>query len=452
MSVFPFFVELEGKHCLVVGGGGVARRKAEALLEFGARVSVVAPEITEALGENPAITPIRRPFREEDLGQDVDFVIAASDDPAVNAWAASLCQARRLPVNRADEDGSQGFTFPALVKRGDLVVGISTGGASPTAAGYFRRWIEAALPESTGEILAYLRTARERVKARFPQGKERTGRIRSLAAQSLRKGAPLTPAEEKENPGAPGWVYLVGAGCGSADLITVRGLRLIQTCDALVYDELIDKALLDAAPAWAERIPMGKRAGEISARQEDITEKLICLARSGKTVVRLKGGDPYLFGRGGEELLALRAAGIPCQEVPGIPSAIGIPAEFGIPVTYRNVSRSLHIITAHTADTQGLPPNMDQYAQLEGTLVFLMGLGKLPAIARSLIENGKSPDTPAAVLSGGNAPLRQCIRGTLETLPALAKDARAPAVILVGEVTDLGNEFAEYSLVFPGAL
>lgn len=441
MSAFPFFVELEGKRCLVVGGGKVARRKAEALLSFGAQVTLVAPEIQEVLCRNPGFDLWQRPFREADL-EGFDFVIAASDDFTVNERVAMLCHARKIPVNRADEDGSQGFLFPALVKRGDLTIGISTSGASPTAAGVFRRWIEAGLPQRTEEILTYLRKARERVKAHLPQGEERTGLIRSIAAESLRKGTPLIPEEEAglENPGR---VYLVGAGCGSADLITVRGLRLIGVCDALVYDALIDKALLEAAPAQAEKIPMGKRAGEESARQEEIIEKMIALARTGKTVVRLKGGDPYLFGRGGEELLALKAAGIPCEEVPGIPSAIGIPAEFDIPVTHRKVSRSLHIITGHTADTQGLPPNMEEFARLEGTLVFLMGLSHLEDIASSLMQYGKSPDTPAAVLSGGNAPVRQCIRGTLETIPQLAKNAQAPAIILVGDVADLGREKCE---------
>ena len=433
MSAFPFFVELEGKSCLVVGGGKVAQRKVQVLLSFGPEVTVVAPEIQREIKENTAVTILERPFRETDIQDGYDFVIAASDDSRVNAWVAELCRERNVPVNRADEDGSEGFLFPALVKRGDLTVGISTGGASPTAAAYFRRLIEATLPEKTGEMLDYLRKIREKILASTPKGEKRTEEIRAVAKKCLQKGAPLTEEEED----GTGRVYLVGAGCGSADLITVRGLRLIQTCDAIVYDELIDKALLDAAPASAEKIPMGKRAGGKSARQEDIIKTLIDLALSGKMVVRLKGGDPYLFGRGGEERLALEAAGIDCQQVPGIPSAIGIPAEYGIPVTHRNVSRSLHIITAHTADTGGLPPDMEKYAQLEGTLVFLMGLGKLSLIAESLMKNGKSPATPAAVLSGGNAPNPVCIRGTLETIAQLAKDAQPPAIILVGEVAAL---------------
>ena len=440
MSAFPLFVEIEGRSCLVVGGGKVARRKAEALAEFGARVTVVAPEISRELCANPKVTVLARPFRERDLEADYFLVVAASDDPSVNARVTALCQARRIPVNRADENGSGGFLFPALVKKGDLTLGICTGGASPKAASHFRRLMEAALPEKTEQMLSYLRTARAEIKKGHHPGQLRRALLEAVAEQTLQKGAPLTDDErsrlcQKIQAGeAPlGRVHLVGAGCGSADLITLRGLRLLQTCDAIVYDELIDKTLLDFAPARAERIPMGKRAGRASAQQEEINAELIRLAKMGKTVVRLKGGDPYLFGRGGEELLALQAAGIPCDEVPGIPSAIGIPAEYGIPVTHRNVSRSLHIITAHTS-TDALPPDMEKYAQLEGTLVFLMGLGKLEAIAQSLMANGKSPSTPAAVLSGGNAPNPMCIRGTLQTIAQLAKDAKAPAIILVGDV------------------
>ena len=439
MSVFPMFVELDGRRCLVVGGGPVACRRARVLTDCGAVVTVIAPEIDGTIKDHPGVSVLERPFREEDLEENWTMVIAATNESRLNARVSALCREKGIPVNRADEEGMGGFIFPALVKRGDLTVGISTGGASPAAAGWFRRLIEAVLPEKTEQILSGLRQARETIKDRLPRQKRREALL-AAARQSLEKGDALTDWEQQrlceaveKGEAVTGRVHLVGAGCGSADLITVRGLRLIQTCDAIVYDELIDKALLEAAPPQAERISMGKRAGKESARQEDIIRKMISLARMGKTVVRLKGGDPYLFGRGGEELLALQAAGIPWDEVPGIPSAIGIPAEFGIPVTHRNVSRSLHIITAHTADVNGLPPDMAKYAQLEGTLVFLMGLGKLEAIAGSLMENGADPATPVAVLSGGNAK-KQCIRGSLETIARLAKDAQAPAIILVGQV------------------
>lgn len=242
-------------------------------------------------------------------------------------------------------------------------------------------------------------------------------------------------SEEKK-----GVVYLVGAGCGAADLITVRGLKLIQGCDALVYDDLIDEKLLEEAPQSAQRIYMGKRSGHHSAPQEEICAELIRLANQGRNVVRLKGGDPYLFGRGGEEMLALKAAGIECHEVPGVPSAIGIPAEAGIPVTHRGASRSLHIITGHTSDTpDGLPGDFDHLARIDGTLVFLMGLAQLERIAQRLMAAGKPGDTPAAVLSGGNSKNPARVRATLADIAEKVRDAqvKAPAIIMVGSVAQM---------------
>lgn len=441
MSAFPLFIDIAGKTGLIVGGGKVALRKAEKLLEFGCQLCVVAPEVLPEFQNRPEIAVALRPFTPEDLDCNPVLVIAATGDREVNRLVGQLAKERGIPVNVADSEEECSFYFPSCIQRGSLKVGLTTGGDCPSASGYYRQQIENLLPDTLPELLDYLKDKRDELKSALPKGQERTDTIRSVSEAALKKGAPLTEAEEAaaREGRTLGSVYLVGAGCGSADLITVRGLRLIQSCDVLVYDELIDKALLDAAPKHAERVSMGKRAGKHSAKQEEIIAELIRQAKLGRKVVRLKGGDPYLFGRGGEELFALQDAGIPCEEVPGIPSAIGIPAQYGIPVTHRRVSRSLHIVTAHTADTaDGLPKDMHLYAQMEGTLVFLMGLGKLAAIAESLIANGKSPDTPAAVLSGGNAPHPVCIRGTLATLPELAAKAEAPAIIVVGDVTALG--------------
>lgn len=234
-----------------------------------------------------------------------------------------------------------------------------------------------------------------------------------------------------------GCVYLVGAGCGSADLITLRGLRLLQSCDAVVYDALIDPELLKAA-SRAELYPAGKRGGRQSMPQEEINEMLVRLASEGKRVVRLKGGDPYVFGRGGEEVLALRAADIPFEEVPGISSSVAIPAEAGIPVTHRELSRSFHVITGHTT-VAGMPEDIGALAALRGTLVFLMGLGALEQIADGLMAAGKPGSTPAAVVSGGNAPRHFAVRGTLETIASKTREAgvQPPAVIVVGETAAL---------------
>ena len=232
-----------------------------------------------------------------------------------------------------------------------------------------------------------------------------------------------------------GHVYLVGAGCGPMDLITLRGLRLLQSCDVVVYDDLIDPELLSAIPPQAEQLYVGKRRGRHSAHQEEISRLLVKKARAGKQVVRLKGGDPFVFGRGGEECLALQEAGVPFEVVPGISSAIAIPALAGIPVTHRGVSQGVHIVTAHTADTgDGLPANLSQLAQLGGTLVFLMGLHQLPELAERLIVGGLPENTPAAVVSGGNAPHPVTVRAPLSRLAQAAQAAGVcpPVVIIVG--------------------
>ena len=239
-----------------------------------------------------------------------------------------------------------------------------------------------------------------------------------------------------------GRVYLVGAGCGKAELITVRGLELLRRCGVAVYDDLIDRALLREIPSGAEAVYMGKRQGKRSASQEEICARLIQYAREGKMVVRLKGGDPFLFGRGGEEMAALRAAGVPCEEVPGVTSALAIPAMAGIPVTHRGMSRSVHIVTAHTMD--GLPEFLDRLAPLPGTLVFLMGLSQIEGITRRLLAAGKPGGTPAAVLSGGNSPHPAEVRGTLADIAGKARAANVqpPAVIVVGAVAGLDLAFS----------
>lgn len=433
------FVSLAGKRVIILGGGAVALRKLRKLLPYGPAPVVIAPEILPEIQAMAGVTLRRRPFRAWDLAGKPALVIAASNDHAVNARAAALCQKRGIPVNVADDPTLCTFLFPALVQQGEFSAGISTGGASPTAAVYYKELLQAQLPSNIDEILAFLDAQRQKLKQTIPDQSRRAGILRAMFDRCVRKGDVLSSRELEallqEKP--LGTVSLVGAGCGKADLITLRGLRLLQRCQAVVYDDLIDPALLEAAPETARRIYMGKRSGAHSAPQAEINEQLIALARSGLDVVRLKGGDPYLFGRGGEEMLALQEAGIPCREVPGIPSAIGIPAEMGIPVTHRGASQALHIITAHTADTpDGLPRDFDALAKLSGTLVFLMGLGQLPRIADRLMAAGRDGSTPAAVLSGGNSPNPVTVRAPLCNLARAAQAAKAaaPAIILVGPV------------------
>lgn len=444
MTYFPLFIELEGARCLVVGGGPVALRKAKTLLDYGAQVTAVAPQIQPALAALAGVTVCARPFTEADLAG-ARLVLAATNDRALNARIGRLCREKHIPVNVADSRADSTFLFPSVVRRGPLSVGVTTGGASPTAAQYARRAVEAALPDELGDILTYLADCRARVQREL-QGESEAARAQKFAAlfdACMAKGRALTGEEEQallHGAPPPGKVYLVGAGCGGADWITLRGARVLQRCGVVVYDALTAPALLALAPAQAQRIPVGKRAGQPSARQEEINALLVRLARQGKTVVRLKGGDPFVFGRGGEEIEALRAAGVPFEEVPGISSAIAIPAQAGIPVTHRRVSRSFTVVTGRTADGPGqLPEDLDTLAALHGTVIFLMGLAALPRLAQRLLDAGKPPDIPAAVVSGGSAPCPACVRGTLADIAekAAAAGVEPPAVIVIGDVAAL---------------
>ena len=438
MVHFPLFVDLHHQPVLVVGGGQVALRKVKKLLPYGPWITVTAPEICPELMDIPGVAFRPRRFRLGDLRPRPALVLTATDDPAQNRRIAALCRRRHIPVNVADD--------PALVRQGNFSAGISTGGASPTAAAFYKNELQSLLSDNLEGILTWLEDQRPLVKERVPAD-HRAAVFHRLFELSIEKGRPLTHKEVEacldESKFSTGRVDLVGAGCGKADLITLRGLRLLQRCQAVVYDDLIDPDLLESVPESAQRIYVGKRAGKHAMAQEKINQLLIDLANQGLRVVRLKGGDPYLFGRGGEEMLALKAAGIDCGEVPGIPSALGIPAEAGIPVTHRGVSRRVHIVTAHTSDTpDGLPEDMDTLAQLSGTLVFLMGLGQLPKIVARLLAAGKSGDTPAAVLSGGNAPHPARVRAKLADLVEAVQAAgvEAPAIILVGEAAALDVE------------
>lgn len=423
MNYFPFFMDIKDKKALVVGGGKVAQRKVEKLLPFEPAITVLSPHISEAIREIPGVTLIEDEFRSEYL-EGCFFVIAATNDRATNRKISDICKERNIPVNSVDDKDACTFIFPAYVIEGNLTVGISTGGASPTASVYIKEKIANAIPEGFSEAVDILEKVRTEIKPCFPEDEIRAEFLRDLLDEILRKGK----------------VYIVGAGCGDYDLITLRGLKALRACDVVVYDDLIDERLLDEIPRNAETIYVGKRKGKHSQSQEEINEILVNLALEGKIVVRLKGGDPFVFGRGGEEIIALKENGIAFEEIPGISSAIAIPAAEGIPVTHRGMSRDVHIITAHTAEDKGsLPGWYDELAAMPGTLVFLMGLTKLEQIASRLISAGKSPDTPAAVISGGNSKKKMSVRASLQNIAQAVKDAKlqSPAVIVIGEVAAL---------------
>ncbi|MGN0987393.1 MAG: siroheme synthase CysG [Otoolea sp.] len=440
MSFFPFFKEIKGAAGLIVGGGKVALRKVEKLLPYGPKLTVVAPELLpEFFGLD--VVRMERPFRDSDLSPEPEFVIAACDDARENRRISLLCRENKIPVNVVDCPEDCTFFFPSLVKRGKLSVGISTSGASPSAAVWLREEIEKLLPGEMEELLDRLAKQRVAVKEEIKNEAERGRRLKELFFLELENcGREDHTAEAVNLPEKPaaGTVSLVGAGCGTKEWITLEGLSLLRSCDAVVYDDLIDPALLEEVPKSAEQIYVGKRSHKPSADQEEIKELLVRLAREKKRVVRLKGGDPFVFGRGGEEIQYLNQHQILWRTVPGISSALAIPEEAGIPVTHRGVSRSIHIMTAHTRE-DALRKDLEQFANLEGTLVILMGLESLETIVAVLMEQGRDKNTPAAVLSGGNSDNRCKVTGTLETIVERArkKNVTTPAIIVIGNVVAL---------------
>lgn len=479
MGYFPFFMDIGEKNGLIAGGGRIAFHKLQKLLPYGAKLRVVAPGISEELEQfalKNDIGVIKREFQPGDLAG-MCFVIAASDDREVNAEIGRLCREKGILVNVVDEKEACSFIFPSLVKAGKLSIGISTEGASPEVAASLRSQIDALIPADMEEILDYLNGLRPLAKEYIRDSVRRAAFLKDMARICmdrnvvfdehatmrqmehyiedneqccLTKSAEVTAMERyaedngQERTKAMEGVLLVGAGCGSYDLITVKGLRAIRRARVLVYDDLIDQRLLEHASESCERIYVGKRSGKHSMRQEQINTLLMQKAQEGGLVVRLKGGDPFVFGRGMEELAALREAGIQASYIPGITSCIAVPAFAGIPVTHREVSRSFHVITGHTAagnQDRNLAEDIDfaLLARLEGTLVFLMGYSHLPQIAEALMQAGKEVSTPVAVIHSSFDSDVEIVRGTLSDIVAKAAEARiqTPAVIVVGNVVNI---------------
>lgn len=455
MAYFPFFVDIGGKNGLIAGGGRIALHKLQKLLPYGAKLQIVAPEVSEAMEQTALendICVIKRAFEPSDLNE-MFFVIAASDDAKVNAEIGRLCRERGILVNVVDDKEACSFLFPSLVKEGNLSIGISTEGTSPEVAAELRSRVVSMIPADMDTILAYLGSLRPLAKAHVKDTGRRAAFLKDTARVCMDTNAVFDEWETMrrleayahgEEAGHIEGVLLVGAGCGSFDLITVRGLRAIRQARVLVYDDLIDQRLLAYASERCERIYVGKRSGRHSMAQEQIQKLLIQKAREGGLVVRLKGGDPFVFGRGMEEMMTLRSEGIPAAYVPGVTSCVAIPAFAGIPVTHREISRSFHVITGHLAGKAAdLCSKLDfaSLARLEGTLVFLMGFGQLRQIADGLIHAGKKAATPAAVVHGTFDASVAVVRGTLADIAEKAAEAamQAPAVIIVGRVAALGG-------------
>jgi len=453
MDFLPLFHKLQDRPVLVVGGGEVALRKARLLADAGARLRVVAPQVRDELRElaGPAGTFLRG-YQPEDL-QGVVLVIAATDDEPLNARISAEAQALGIPVNVVDAPALCSVIFPAIVDRSPLIVAVTSGGDAPVLARLIRARIETWIPATYGQLAGLAKKFRQRVKQLFPDVQQRRvfwedvfqGQIaESVFAGKLGEGERLL--EEKIAGAAPlalGEVYLVGAGPGDPDLLTFRALRLMQQADVVLYDRLVAPAILELCRRDAERIYVGKRRSEHAVPQEQINQLLVDLARQGKRVLRLKGGDPFIFGRGGEEIEQLAAEGIPFQVVPGITAASGCAAYAGIPLTHRDHAQSVRFVTGHLKDGSSDLPWGDLVAPGQ-TLVFYMGLVGLPSICRELIAHGRGADTPAALVQQGTTQNQRVFTGTLANLPQLVAEheVHAPTLVIVGEVVTLRDKLA----------
>jgi uroporphyrin-III C-methyltransferase/precorrin-2 dehydrogenase/sirohydrochlorin ferrochelatase len=460
MRYFPLFVDLRDRLVVVVGGGPVAERKLELLAASGARLRLVAPALTARLmaaRDAGRLEHRARHFEPADL-DGARFVIAATADTEVNRAVASAAEARGILVNVVDDLGLSAAILPAIVDRSPVVVAISTQGTSPALARRLRAQVESVVDGSLGRIASFAAAWRERIKGaigdlaerrRFydwlvdgPAGElVRHGRLPAaarLVAEALarRGGGPAATAGRRS-----GSVTLVGAGPGDPGLLTLAGLRALQSADVILHDRLVSKEVLALARREAELVEVGKSGGGHNVAQARIHELLSEHARAGRRVVRLKGGDPMIFGRGGEELEHLQAAGIPFDVVPGVTAALACAAYAGIPLTHREHSGSVRFVTAHCRESVDATDWRALAAGRE-TLAVYMGLATLPLLCRELTRHGRSPTTPVAFVENGSRPEQRVMVGTLADIEALvARHAlQSPALLIVGEVAALAMQ------------
>ena len=443
MDLLPLYFDLRQRRCLVVGGGEIAYRKVDLLLRAQANINLVAPKIIDKLRQRLSADQhqlIEREVQLVDFDQ-VDLVISATDIKAVNAWVSAEAKARHIPVNVVDDLELTDVVFPAIVDRSPIVAAVSTGGASPVLTRKIRTLLETLIPESWSSLAAFLGSERPELKQRYPDPD-----IRRRVTEKFLDSPGASHAEQREFEAAKryldaetatrtGEVYVVGAGPGDPDLLTLKALQLMQKADIVLYDNLVSPAILDRARRDAEKTYVGKQGGGEFTPQESINDKLVRLAQAGHRICRLKGGDPFVFGRGGEEIESLIDAKIPFQVVPGISAANGCAAYAGIPLTHRDYSQSVRFVTGHPKDGK-VELNWQEFAHKNQTIVFYMGLGGLQSICDRLIENGRGAATPIAVIAKGTLPEQVVVTGTLETITEQVSSMgiSRPTLIIVGEV------------------
>jgi uroporphyrin-III C-methyltransferase/precorrin-2 dehydrogenase/sirohydrochlorin ferrochelatase len=461
MDYLPVFLKIEDRPCLVVGGGKVAARKATLLNRAGARITVVTPAAcgeVKTLVEQGAVTCVEREFRETDM-DGVVLVIAATDDEAVNRAVSELANQHRIPVNVVDNPELCSFIMPSVIDRSPVQVAVSTGGASPVLARLLRARLESFIPAAYGRLARLVDEFRHAVKRRFSDAEQRRyfwenilqGRVAELLFAGQEEQARTALQEAIEDTDAhyksPGEVYLVGAGPGDPDLITFRALRLMQQADVVVYDRLVSEPILDMVRRDAELIYAGKARDRHTLTQESINQLLVRLAKDGKRVLRLKGGDPFIFGRGGEEIETLAEEGIPFQVVPGITAASGCASYAGIPLTHRDYAQSCIFVTGHLKDGSA-DLDWETLAKPAQTIVFYMGLHSIPVIGQELVAHGLPKETPVALVQQGTTRKQRIYIETLESLADLAQreQLQPPTIIIVGEVVSLQEKLSWFGV------
>jgi len=447
-AFYPVFLDLRGRRAVVIGGGAVAEQKVHGLVGAGAHVTVVSTDVSPALGalaRRNAIEHKRRPYRRGDL-KGAWLAIAATDDRGTNGAVWAEAEQLGVPLNAVDDLEHCSFIAPAVHREGDITVAVSTAGKSPALAVRLRQRIARLVGRAEARLCELLGELRPGLAERVPDTPTRTALwyriVDSDVIDFVRRGDiegargriaelvgphPLSPSPF----GRGGTVYLVGAGPGDPGLITAKGLELLRSADVVVYDRLVSPALLAQAPAEAERILRG-------TDQQDVNALLIDRAREGLNVVRLKGGDPFVFGRGAEECEALAAAGVSYEVIPGVTSAIAVPAAAGIPVTHRRVASGFAVVAGHECDGRS---DLDWEALSRmPTLVVLMGLAALPDVVARLRAQGAPADAPVAVIASGTLPEQRTVVGTLDDIAELVAGAglEPPATIVIGEVVRVG--------------
>jgi uroporphyrin-III C-methyltransferase/precorrin-2 dehydrogenase/sirohydrochlorin ferrochelatase len=425
-ALFPLFLKLEGRPVVLVGGGRVATTKAQALLEAGAQLTVVAPQISPAL-ERPGVRLVRRAFEPLDL--DGAWLVVAAAPAQVNRAVAQAAEERRIFVNAVDHPDTATAYTGGVLKKGGATVAVSTEGVAPALAGLLREGLEAVLPDELGEWIALATHLRAEWRARgVPMSQRRPELLEALNRSYARKA--LVPS-------ASGFVSLVGAGPGDPDLLTLKAVDRLRAADLVLYDALISPEVLKMA-GKAQRFFVGKRAGRKSIEQRTIEKLMIRAASRGKRVVRLKAGDPFVLGRGGEEALALAAAGVPFEVVPGISSAVAAAASVGIPVTHRGLSAGFTVVSGHSE--AAYRPVLSSLQPGASTVVVLMGVGERAGISSAMLGAGWSASTPAAIVMGASTADEWAWFGTLAGLRAVEVPPSLPGVLIVGEVVTVSEK------------